>query len=238
MTQATFKSAFFDRLKGPGGYYNIGNAFGFGVGLAVAVAAAEHGSDISTAVTVAKDYVAGSPAAVALTTATGVFFWGGEEYHRAWVNGFPPDVARNRRGDLLSGVGAVALGVGLSLVGTPLLAATSGFLHAAGKFGSALDIKKTFKLAGRSISMADVCRDSVLLSRIPAVAVTALQIAHNVSALPVPQALQQSILPATMLVCLGVWAKADSMLMSEDSMFARPARFIARQLASVKPTSL
>jgi hypothetical protein len=94
MTQATFKSAFFDRLKGPGGYYNIGNAFGFGVGLAVAVAAAEHGSDISTAVTVAKDYVAGSPAAVALTTATGVFFWGGEEYHRAWVNGFPPDARR------------------------------------------------------------------------------------------------------------------------------------------------
>ena len=52
----------------------------------------------------------GDPSALALTGATAIFFWSGECYHRAWANGFPPIEALNRRGDFLSGVGALMLG--------------------------------------------------------------------------------------------------------------------------------
>lgn len=81
-------------------------------------------------------YFAGSPAAVALTAAMIIFFWSGECYHRAWAHGGAPDLRLNKRGDSLSGYGALVLGIGLMALGQPLLAATAGLLHALGKFGS------------------------------------------------------------------------------------------------------
>ena len=66
-----------------------------------------------------------------------IFFWSGDDL-RAWAGGFPPNARLNRRGDLLSAFGALMLGLGLFLLGQPLLAATAGLLHAAGKSGSAL----------------------------------------------------------------------------------------------------
>ncbi|MER9937628.1 hypothetical protein [Mesorhizobium sp. M0088] len=85
------------------------------------------------------DYFVGSIAALSLTLATLVFFWSGEIYCRAWARKPSPDVSLNRLGDMTSGVGAIGLGIALFLFGEPVLAATSGLLHALGKFGSAFE---------------------------------------------------------------------------------------------------
>lgn len=131
------------RIGGPGGLYNLGNGLGLLGGLALHVAAAmsASGSGLSHGASAFVDYLAGSLGAFAITLAMLVFFWNGERYHRAWGKGAPPDATLNRSGDLWSGWGALILGVGLFLLGQPLLAATSGLLHAAGKFGSALPAK-------------------------------------------------------------------------------------------------
>ena len=127
------------RLKGPGGLYNLGNAIGFTGGLVAAlIAVPAHEFGLSTALAAAVHYVSGTPAAMALTLATIIFFWSGEQYHRAWSNGFPPDPARNRIGDLSSAVGAILLALAFFALGNVLLALTAGLLHAAGKGGSAL----------------------------------------------------------------------------------------------------
>jgi hypothetical protein len=215
------------RMQGPGGLYNTGDVLGFGVGLAVGIAGARGQQDVAAA---AENFVAGSPAAVAFTAATAIFLWGGEQYHQAWKNGFPPDPARNRWGDLFSGVGATALGLGLSMIGSPVLAATSGFLHAAGKFGSALGVEKDFVLAGRTIPAAGLCRGSVLLSRVPAVWITVASIAGAVDLAPAADAMRRSILPATMLVCYGLWAIADIKLMTKSGAAIRP---IAESVAAL-----
>ncbi len=115
------------RLKGPGGLYNLGNALGFGAGLFVTFLVATESTDsFSNVLSIGMRYVAGSPAAVALALATAIFFWSGEAYHRAWSNGYPPDQKLTQLGDLCSGFGAIALGVGLYLLSNPFLAATLG----------------------------------------------------------------------------------------------------------------
>ena len=96
-----------------------------------------------------------------------------------------------------------------------MLAATSGFLHAAGKFGSALGVKRDFVLAGQTIPAAGLCRGSVLLSRVPAIWITVASIAGAVD-LATEDAMRQSILPATMLVCYGLLAVADIKLMTKS----------------------
>lgn len=140
-------SALRARMKGPGGYYNSGNALGLIVGLAIQIATAPVGLHEGSSVTMALiEYFAGSHGTVALTLTT-LVFWGGEAYHRAWARPDAPDPALNRLGDFLSGLGAIGLGIALLLLGDPLLAATSGLLHALGKFGS------TFHRPGTPISI-------------------------------------------------------------------------------------
>jgi hypothetical protein len=187
------------RLAGPGGYYNVGNALGLGVGIALSAAAA--GDAGSRAVAGAVEYLAGNGAAVALTAATAVFFWSGEVYHRAWARGFPPDEGLNRRGDLLSGIGAVALGVALLGFGQPVLAAFSGLLHALGKLGSAF----AWRSAGWPAGWPDAWRTAVLASRVPAMLAALIELAR-VAAWPAAAG------PLTLLVCYVLWAKADLLL--------------------------
>jgi hypothetical protein len=110
----------------------------------------------------------------------------------------------------------------LSMLGSPVLAATSGFLHAAGKFGSALGVKRDFVLAGQTIPATGLCRGSVLLSRVPAVWITLASIAGAIAIAPTEDAVRQSILPATMLVCYGLWAIADIKLMTKSGAAIRP----------------
>ena len=128
------------RMKGPGGYYNIGNMLALTTGLGVQVAAVSGGAgqEPDAILEAARQYFVGSPGATALTVAIAIFFVSGEMYHRAWSRGFPPDRRANWWGDFLSGVAAVVLTFALAAFGDILLAAISGLLLAAGKFGSAL----------------------------------------------------------------------------------------------------
>lgn len=201
-----------DRLKGPGGLYNLGNALGLVSGIAASVQAARHGVGASHMMAVTWTYLAGSPAAAAITVSTVFFFWSGEEYRRAWRPGRAPDRARNRRGDLLSSLGAVLLGIGLSVLGNPLLAATSGFMHAAGKLGSAIGLEARLRLFGWSTPASNVFRLSVVLSRVPAILLTLGAIASDFERLAPAPALGRSVLPGATMVCLCVWAGADLML--------------------------
>jgi hypothetical protein len=202
------------RLEGPGGCYNIGNAIGLLVGLLVQVRSTAGPADLTLALATRSvgDYFAGNAAAVALTLATIVFFWSGEEYHRAWAGGFPPLQRRNRNGDILSGVGALFLGAGLLALGEPLLAATSGLLHAAGKFGSAVDVGALGGGDRIARRLRDLFRWSVVASRAPAIVAALLALGILVST-PGPIDADAAIISATLVVCYALWTRADLMLL-------------------------
>ena len=191
------------RLRGPGGLYNVGNALGLASGIALALAAAPGRSSAA----VVADYLAGSASAVAITVAMVVFLFSGEAYYRAWAHGAPPDPGLNRRGDRLSGWGALALVVGLLLVGAVVLALASGLLHAAGKFGSAIDHPA---VAGLKRRRPDPFRSAVLASRLPAIALLAIALGQALAA-PAPSA--AAVLgPGSLLVCYLLWSRADLLL--------------------------
>ena len=198
------------RLSGPGGCYNIGNALGLlgGVALAIVAAAGPGGPTLHASAAAAVDHLAGSGTALCITAAMLIFFASGEAYHRAWANGFPPDATLNRWGDLSSGVGALALGAGLFLLGQPILAATAGLLHALGKFGSALARPVA---DGGSPRAHAAFRLTVAASRLPALALVFLEIAAFLAtpgAAPVALAA-----PVLLTVCYLLWLRADILLL-------------------------
>lgn len=198
-----------ERLKGPGGLYNLGNAIGLAAGLLLqARNAGEDGDALAASL---ADYFFADPAAVALTLATLAFFWSGEEYHRAFLDSRRPDARRIRLGDLLSGVGAVFLGAGLLMVGDPLLAATSGLLHAAGKFGSAFDRAGSGMDEG-SDRRRRFYRSAVVASRLPASLIGILGVAAVVLA-PGGATAGALLMPVALVVCYGLWTAADLMLL-------------------------
>jgi hypothetical protein len=199
-------------MSGPGGYYNSGNALGLIVGLTIQIATVpvglHEGGAVATAV---MDYFAGSHGAVALTLSTLVFFWGGEAYHRAWARPDAPDPALNRLGDFLSGVGAIGLGIALLLLGDTLLAATSGLLHALGKFGS------TFHRPGTPVPIwpaawPDPFRSAVLASRVPAILATAVALGSALRHVWSGGSFATLAMPLTLLGCYLLWTKADLLL--------------------------
>ena len=165
----------------------------------------------------ALTYLVGNPAATALTLGTAVFFWSGEMYHRAWANGAPPDPALNRRGDLLSGVGALLLFVSLLSLGHVMLAVTAGLLHAAGKFGSAWTWRP---LPGWRPAWPDFFRTLVLASRVPAMLAAAFDLTRALSAPQAGAVASTWLTPLALLVCYSVWCRADLMLVRAS---ARPA---------------
>jgi hypothetical protein len=195
-----------DRLKGPGGYYNAGNVIGLATGIAVQLSQAPE--NMSTAGALAT-YLAGDASGVMLTIATLVFMASGEAYHRAWANGFPPNAALNRLGDFSSGIGALALGIGLLMLGQPILAATSGLLHAFGKFGSALYRPKS----ASAYDWPWIFRAVVIESRVPAVLAALLELARLAPALSEGAQIAPAITAAALLVCYLIWTKADLMLL-------------------------
>ena len=113
----------------------------------------------------------------------------------------------NRLGDRLSGWGALALFVGLLLVGAVVLALASGLLHAAGKFGSAIDHPA---VAGLKRRRPDPFRSAVLASRLPAIVLLAIALGQALAA-PAPSA--AAVLgPGSLLVCYLLWSRADLLL--------------------------
>lgn len=196
------------RLTGPGGFYNVGNALGLLGGIYLHVAAAGVGArlDLHTGAAAALDYLAGSGSAVAITLAMVVFFWSSEVYHRAWAADAPPDPDLNRLGDLLSGYGALILGLGLFLLGEPLLAATAGLLHALGKFGSAYHGSLPERLTRLR---PDPFRSTVLISRLPAILLVLIEIGKGLAE---TQSGESLLAPQLLLVCYLLWARADLLL--------------------------
>jgi hypothetical protein len=188
------------RLSGPGGFYNLGNLIGLVSGLALQIGVAAGGAGEAVA-----QYLAGSAAALFLTAATLVFMVSGEAYHRAWEHGFPPVKTLNISGDFLSGIGALALGAALLMLGQPLLAATSGLLHAFGKFGSALYRPN----AAEAPDWPRIFRILVVASRVPAILAALLELGY---VMPRGDA-TAAVMPATLLICYALWARADVMLM-------------------------
>jgi len=206
-------SALRTRMKGPGGYYNSGNALGPIVGFSIQIATMPVGLHEGSAVTAAvMDYFAGSHGTVALTLATLVFFWGGEAYHRAWARPDAPDPALSRLGDFLSGIGAIGLGIALLLLGDPLLAATSGLLHALGKFGS------TFHRPGTPVPLwsaawPDPFRSAVLASRLPAMLATTVALGGTLPQVWSGGSFAALAMQLTLLGCYLLWTKADLLLL-------------------------
>jgi hypothetical protein len=194
------------RMRGPGGYYNTGNLLGLATGIVLQFAHAPDGTSAAGAV---GDYLAGDVSAVMLTIATLVFMASGEAYHRAWANGCPPDPALNRLGDFSSGVGAMALGAGLLMLGLPILAATSGLLHAFGKFGSALHRPDP----ASSYDWPWIFRAVVIESRVPAILAALIELARLLPGLADGGPLTPLVTPAALLICYLVWTRADFLLL-------------------------
>ena len=115
-------------------------------------------------------------------------------------------------------------GRGLYLLSNPFLAATSGLLHAAGKFGSAFDVRGELSFRGRKIDANALCRSVVLISRVPAIIATTADVfsakAHDDGAF--------AFNAVAMLACYLIWAAADSMLLPRDSVVVR---FFHRKVA-------
>lgn len=192
------------RVRGPGGLYNLGNALGLASGLALHVAVTVEASTtagLAQGASAVADYFVGSTGAFAITIAMLIFFWSGERYHMAWAHGAPPDARLNRLGDISSGFGALALGLGLFMLGQPLLAATAGLLHAIGKFGSALPPETLQRLPFGP----GVFRKSVVASRIPAIAIVLIQIEEALMGDPAPPLAAS----ACLMLCYLLWLKAD-----------------------------
>lgn len=196
------------RANEPGMLYDFGNVLGFTAGLAAAVWVGAGGD---TMVDGMIRHLAGSHAALALTVATAIFFWGGIVYSRAWASGPPPDVALSRQGDLWSAAGAVCLAFGLFVLGNPLLAMSAGVLHATGKLGSAWGGESRLNLGDRSLSVGDLCKDLVLVSRVPAILSAAVGFGGD-------------WLSASVIACCLLWARADWLLLSPDGVIRRALR--------------
>lgn len=221
------------RLRDPGFLYNLGNSLGFTTGLLVALAADVSYGDDATLWSRAIAHIVGSPAATALTGATLVFLWGGIVYTKAWSSGAPPNAELNRQGDVLSGVGAILLGIGLVMAGDPWLAGSAGVLHAAGKFGSALGGAAAWRGSRVQARIADLCKDLVLVSRGPAVLAGAAGLWRELMAL---ESMQGLLLSLSFMTCCLIWAVADWMLLSPRGWVKRAVSFLLRRTESLSLT--
>lgn len=193
------------RMRGPGGYYNIGNVLA--LAMAVAPAIRTGGAPGGAALASVRDALIGSPAAAAITVAMLIFFAGGEAYFRAWRQPEAPALHLIRLGDGLSALAAVFLCISLMLLGNAALGIASTLLLVAGKLGSALSPGASLILRPRGLPPFDPFRLSVILSRLPAL----LGIGAGLAAGDAPAAILTQ--QASLLVCYALWLRADLLLL-------------------------
>jgi len=200
------------RMRGPGGYYNLGNLIGLTTGIAqVVMSRGAVPGGTGALVLGLRDHFLGSPTATALSLAMVIFFISGEVYYHAWRAVGGANLARVRLGDLLSTFGALALAVSLVLVGNVLLAITSTLLLAGGKLGSALMSGASWILRFPGLPPFDPFRIAVVASRLPAfLAIGVALLSPLISGAPTSTGVvtQQIIL----FVCYGLWTRADLLL--------------------------
>lgn len=221
------------RMSGPGGAYNIGNLIGLCQGISMQLlASGDSGSPSTGASAAITHYLTGNFAALAMTSATAIFFVSGEAYHRAWNGRLTPRANLNRLGDFLSGVGAVCLGVALFELGHPLLALTSGLLHSVGKFGSACR-RPGARILNLPASNLDLFRTMVLLSRLPALAAAGYDFHASLSQMEGAGQAHWSA-PATLVACYLLWSWADLLLFRSS----RPRDAHDRAAGLIQPRKL
>lgn len=200
-----------DRFDGPGGYYNAGNLLGLATALTVEVVAAVT-SHANSPQDLIYAYFLGSPSALALTIATGIFLVSGETYHRAWAGRSVPDVNLNRIADLLSVGGASALSASLIFAGQLPLAIASGVMIIGGKLGSAITCDDRTRLRYWPKQWIDPFRGAVLAGRAPGLIAAVLDLVRHLLGDPAGVAMF-SVFPYAMLViCYLLWIKADLLL--------------------------
>jgi hypothetical protein len=199
-------------MKGPGGYYNVGNVVGLctGIGLQI-LAVSGSGGDASISAAL-RDHFIGSPGAAALSGAMVTFLASGECYHRARLHGSPPHDSMNRAGDLLSGFGALALSVALVAFGQPLLALTSGILLAGGKFGSFFAQNEYAPRGPGRSAWPDRFRTAVLVSRVPAIMAVLAELAMVLYNFGPATPAAAVIAPLSLFLCYLLWTRADLLL--------------------------
>jgi hypothetical protein len=211
-------SAIADRLKGPGGFYNAGNLLGLSVALATQFALATTSATASLSERLGA-YFGGSPSAVALSLATAIFLVSGETYHRAWAGGGLPSPRLNRIADLLAAGGATALTFSLIFSGQLTLAVASGLLIVGGKLGSAITCDDRSRVQAWPANWKDPFRTAVLAGRGPGLVAAALDLGRHVLDQPSGIGLWSLLPSATLVVCYGLWIKADLLLLGSA---ARP----------------
>lgn len=199
---ARWARALGSRLKGPGGWYNLGNATGLAAGLSVCVAASRPGGQAEAML----DHLAGSGVAATLTGAMLVFFASGEAYHRAWSDPRRPNPRLGRLGDLLSGLGATGLTIAAAMLGQGVLVA-AGAVHAGGKLASAAGLPAP---PGWPAAWPDPYRSAVLGSRLPALAGAALATWAGLAA-GAPGG-PERVIPPVLVICHLMWMRADLLL--------------------------
>jgi hypothetical protein len=204
-------AAITSRLRGPGGYYNAGNLLGLAMGIGLQLAGPARDANAGAGATILA-YLAGNAPAVATTAATIIFLCAGEIYHRAWSPGGAHDAVLNRLADLLSGLGALALGCALWMLGQPLLAATAGALHALGKLASAF-IPDAYRAVRQwPAAWPDPFRSLVVASRVPAILASSIDLWRASAAALAGGLVLPAAMPATLLVCYLLWTRADLLL--------------------------
>ncbi len=192
-----FKFATAAGFDNAGRTYNTGNWLALSAAVAVAFAAGLDGSGYVAHLGLA---FFGSLPALLVTAGSLAFFLGGARYDAAYGGPGKPDGSALKQGHGLSGLGAVLVGLGLAGLATTSLGAFAalggGALHAAGKVGSAIDerrgVWKMLPLASRLFSLISVLGD---LGDGPETA--------------------RAMAAGILLVSIGVWARADMMLLSE-----------------------
>ncbi|MGZ3218197.1 hypothetical protein ACNR9W_016855 (plasmid) [Paracoccus sp. T5] len=195
------------RMKGPGGYYNLGNIIAFSVAALQAIVAGGAASGAGGSMLMSlKEYLVGSPSASAITLAMLIFFMSGEAYYRAWREPTHPSPNLLRLGDALSAVAALALSASLVLIGNTALGLASSALLVGGKLGSASRPDASWFLGLKGMPKFDPFRAAVVLSRLPALLAIAAALAAAEAA---PAILVQQL---TLLVCYALWLRADLML--------------------------
>lgn len=198
------------RMQGPGGYYNLGNIIGFVVGAAQALLADRPAEADASLFAAMGEHLAGSSSAVALSVAMVLFFASGEVYHKAWETSRQPRIRLVRLGDLLSAIAALVLCVSLVLVGNVALGLLSSALLVGGKLGSAFMPSASWIIRPPYTPPFDPFRIAVVASRLPALlAISVVLVTSLVSGAQSPDVLLQQL---TLLVCYGLWLRADLML--------------------------
>jgi hypothetical protein len=211
----TLSSPIFSRQYwDPGRLYNLGNVVGFFGGAGAAIATARSDASGLSALGRFEIYAFGNTSALMLSLATIIFFVAGLAYTRAWRDGAAPDRTMSQVGDGLSGIAALAFGAGVAILGSPVLAASGGAMHAIGKFGSAFFVES--KSVGMPNRLSSFFKELVLLSRIPAICAAAVGVVRAEHGTAV-----QIILSVNVIFCCIVWAAADIRLLPADAAVAK-----------------